>query len=75
MAALLAVLLTRPEPAPAPMRIATAVAAALAAVTADSLDDEALGRIERALLDLSDAIGNRFFLQGRERASGMTRLA
>ncbi len=61
-----------PEP---PVRIATAIAAVLAARTAETLDDDDLAWIEEQLLDLSDAIGARFFLQGRERAANMTRLA
>jgi hypothetical protein len=63
-----------PEP---PVRIATAIAANLAAASAETLDGAALGAIEQQLYALSDAIGRRFFLQGRDagRASGMTRLA
>jgi len=61
----------------APVRIARAIAASLAAMEADSLDKAGLRAIEDRLLALSDAIGRRFFLQGREaeRAMGMTRLA
>lgn len=63
-----------PEP---PTRIATAIAALLAATTAETLDLSELQTIEGRLLALSDAIGKRFFLQGKEaeRAVGMTRLA
>ncbi|WBO24053.1 circularly permuted type 2 ATP-grasp protein [Sphingomonas abietis] len=61
-----------PEP---PVRIATALAAMLAASTAETLDDAGLERTEKQLYALSDAIGDRFFLHGRERAAGMSRLA
>jgi uncharacterized circularly permuted ATP-grasp superfamily protein/uncharacterized alpha-E superfamily protein len=63
-----------PEPQ---VRIARAIAAILAATTAETIDLRALENMERQLLSLSDAIGKRFFLQGKEaeRASGMTRLA
>jgi uncharacterized circularly permuted ATP-grasp superfamily protein/uncharacterized alpha-E superfamily protein len=61
----------------APVRISNALVAALAATSAEQLDAAALSGIEGQLLSLSDAIGTRFFLQGRdaERAVGMTRLA
>jgi uncharacterized circularly permuted ATP-grasp superfamily protein/uncharacterized alpha-E superfamily protein len=60
-----------------PVRIANALVASLAAATAETLDVDALAGIESHLLALSDAIGGRFFLQGKdaERAVGMTRLA
>jgi uncharacterized circularly permuted ATP-grasp superfamily protein/uncharacterized alpha-E superfamily protein len=63
-----------PEP---PVRIATAIAATLAAATPDTLDGAAMQAIQSQLFALSDAIGHRFFLHGREaeRAEGMTRLA
>lgn len=63
-----------PEP---PARIVAALAAQLAAASAETLDAAALGAIERQLYALSEAIGRRFFLQGRDagRAAGMTRLA
>lgn len=63
-----------PEP---PLRIARAIAATLAAASAETLDGPMLGQVEQYLLNLSEAIGKRFFLQGREaeRAAGMTRLA
>ena len=59
------------------MHIASAIAAILAAASAETLDIAALQEIERRLLDLSNAIGRRFFLQGKEaeRGAGMTRLA
>ncbi|WP_419722900.1 circularly permuted type 2 ATP-grasp protein [Sphingobium aquiterrae] len=61
----------------APVQICNAIVASLAATSADRLDVAALEAIETRLLALSDAIGTRFFLQGRdaERAVGMTRLA
>ncbi len=63
-----------PEPQ---QRTARAISAILTATTAQTLDHEALEHVERRLLALSDAIGRRFFLQGKdaERATGMTRLA
>lgn len=63
-----------PEP---PARIAAVIAAKLAAASADALDVAALEDIEAQLLDLSDAVSQRFFLQGKEaeQAVGMTRLA
>jgi uncharacterized circularly permuted ATP-grasp superfamily protein/uncharacterized alpha-E superfamily protein len=63
-----------PEP---PERVARSIVAILAAISAETLDLEALADVERRLLNLSDAIGKRFFLQGKEaeRAAGMTRLA
>jgi uncharacterized alpha-E superfamily protein len=63
-----------PEPQ---VRIARSIAAILAATTAETIDLSALENMERQLLSLSDAIGKRFFLQGKEaeRATGMTRLA
>ncbi len=50
----------------APQRIARAIAAILAATSAETIDLDALEDIERRLLALSDAIGKRFFLQGKE---------
>jgi uncharacterized circularly permuted ATP-grasp superfamily protein/uncharacterized alpha-E superfamily protein len=63
-----------PEP---PMRIANTLSALLAASSAETLNAAALEEMENHLLALSDAIGARFFLRGKEaeRASGMTRLA
>ncbi|CAN5413319.1 circularly permuted type 2 ATP-grasp protein [soil metagenome] len=63
-----------PEP---PVQVASAIAALLAAASAETLDAAALDDMENRLLALSDAIGMRFFLRGREaeRAMGMTRLA
>jgi uncharacterized circularly permuted ATP-grasp superfamily protein/uncharacterized alpha-E superfamily protein len=61
-----------PEPQ---VRIARALSAQLAASSAEALDAGGLDAMESLLLQLSDAIGSRFFLQGRERAAGMTRLA
>lgn len=60
-----------------PARIAGATAAILAAISAESLDLMALRDVESRLLALSDAIGRRFFLQGKEaeRAVSMMRLA
>jgi uncharacterized circularly permuted ATP-grasp superfamily protein/uncharacterized alpha-E superfamily protein len=63
-----------PEP---PARLAASIAATLAAASAETLTPELLETLESKLLELSNTIGNRFFLQGREasRATGMTRLA
>lgn len=63
-----------PEP---PVRIAAGIAATLAAASAETLDRACLEDIETRLLALSDAIGGRFFLQGKdaERGMGMMRLA
>jgi len=63
-----------PEP---PMKIATSLSALLAAASAETLGNEALEDIENHLLALSDAVGARFFLRGKEaeRAAGVTRLA
>ena len=63
-----------PEP---PERIARGFAAILAATSAETLTLGELQDVERRLLSLSDAIGRRFFLQGKDaaRATGMTRLA
>jgi uncharacterized alpha-E superfamily protein len=63
-----------PEP---PVQVASTIAALLAAASAETLDAVALEDMETRLLALSDAIGMRFFLRGREaeRAMGMTRLA
>ena len=63
-----------PEP---PERIARGFAAILAAASAETLTLGELQDVERRLLSLSDAIGRRFFLQGKDaaRATGMTRLA
>jgi uncharacterized circularly permuted ATP-grasp superfamily protein/uncharacterized alpha-E superfamily protein len=63
-----------PEPQ---VHIANAIAAILTASSAETLDLKALQEIEGRLLDLSNAIGRRFFLQGKEaeRGAGMTRLA
>jgi uncharacterized circularly permuted ATP-grasp superfamily protein/uncharacterized alpha-E superfamily protein len=63
-----------PEP---PVRLADAITARLRAATAETLTAGDLDAIERALLDLSDRINDRFFLKGEDapRASGMTRLA
>ena len=60
-----------------PERVARAIVAILAATSAETIDLAALADVERRLLNLSDAIGKRFFLQGKEaeRATGMTRLA
>ncbi len=60
-----------------PARIATAIAAILRAESAETLELATLDDIERRLLDLSDAVGKRFFLQGNdaERAAGVTALA
>lgn len=60
-----------------PMRIAGTLKAMLTAASAESLDTHALEDMEGRLLALSDAIGGRFFLRGKdaERAAGMTRLA
>jgi uncharacterized circularly permuted ATP-grasp superfamily protein/uncharacterized alpha-E superfamily protein len=61
----------------APMRIAASVSALLAAASAETLGTQALEEMENHLLSLSDAIGARFFLRGKEasRAAGVTRLA
>ncbi|HEX7781401.1 MAG TPA: circularly permuted type 2 ATP-grasp protein [Sphingobium sp.] len=63
-----------PEP---PMKIATSLSALLAAASAETLGNDALEDIENHLLALSDAVGARFFLRGKEaeRAAGVTRLA
>jgi uncharacterized circularly permuted ATP-grasp superfamily protein/uncharacterized alpha-E superfamily protein len=63
-----------PEP---PIQMASTIAALLTAASAETLDGRALEDIENRLLALSDAVGMRFFLRGREaeRATGMTRLA
>ena len=60
-----------------PSQIARSIVASLAAASAETLDEPALEDVEQQLLALSDAIGVRFFLQGKdaERAAGMTRLA
>jgi uncharacterized circularly permuted ATP-grasp superfamily protein/uncharacterized alpha-E superfamily protein len=63
-----------PEPQ---VRSARAIAAILASTIAQTVDSSSLEHIEKRLLALSEAIGTRFFLQGKaaERATGMTRLA
>ena len=60
-----------------PEQIARGFVAILAATTAETLTFGELQDIERRLLSLSDAIGQRFFLQGKDaaRATGMMRLA
>lgn len=54
--------------------LATAVQAMVTTATAASLDPAAIGALEARLMDLSDAIAARYFLQGAEplRGSGLT---
>ncbi len=53
---------------------ATALIARVATASAQTLDPDLLGDVERRLLTLSDAIARRYFLQGAEplRAPGLT---
>ena len=60
--------------AEAQQQLANALAAELASWTAAKLDDDAVRGLESRLLQLSDAIADRFFLRGAEplRATGLT---
>jgi len=60
----------------APQRLAAMLAARLAPLTGDILGMADLADAESRLLDLSDAIGQRYFLQRRkERSEGVSLLS
>jgi uncharacterized alpha-E superfamily protein len=52
----------------APLRLATIISGTLSAAQAESLDNSQILGFEQKLMQLSEAIADRYFLQGRNAA-------